>query len=512
MGRFELPTPCSQSRCASQTALHPGPHHSSPAPRPGGAEIGNEPTGLDRPEWSARPFGSLYTLGSVKSTVEALEGNKVKVVVEVEEGEFEKDLDAAFRRLAREVRLPGFRPGKAPRKVLEARIGQSHAREEAFRQALPVYYAEAVNEHEVDVIAPPAIDITNGRDEGSVTFDAVVEIRPSVTVEGYSGLRVEVPSLAVTEEQIDASVDRMRGRFGELVTVERPAATGDRAVIDIEAIHEGESVPGLTASEYVYEVGSGAVVAEIDEHLLGASAGDELTFTAEHPDEDEGEPLEFTITVKEIQENVLPEPTDAWVKDNSEFETLDELRDNFRSNMATVRINQAQAVRRAKLAEGLANLVDDELVPEAMVDLEVDNRAQEMAMRLNAQGIDLNMFLQLTGQSQADVLEGLKGDARSAAKYDLALRAIAEAERLEVTEHDIDHEFEHIASHVDRTPEQVRAEFEQNGRMSALRADLAKTKALELVSQRADLVDEDGQPVSPDALELPTEHESGEDD
>jgi len=447
----------------------------------------------------------------VKSSVETLEGNKVKVVVQVEEAEFEKDLDAAFRRLAREVRLPGFRPGKAPRKVLEARIGQTYARQEAFREALPGYYTEAVKEHEVDVIAPPEIDITDGQESGGVSFDAVVEVRPSISVEGYANLEIEVPSVAVGEDLIDGAIDRMRAKFGELADVERPAAAGDRAVIDIEATHEGDVVPGLTASDYVYEVGSGAVVAEIDEHLTGASAGDELTFSAEHPDEDEDEPLHFTIRLHTVQEMVLPEATDAWAADNSEFETLAELRESFRTNMTTVRVNQARAARRAKLAEALANLVDDELVPEAMVDNEVEARAQDMALRLNAQGIDFNTFLQITGQSQTDVLEGLRADARGSAKFDLALRAIAQAEGLEVTDHDLDHELEHIAGHLEKSPEEVRADFEQAGRIPALRADLLKNKALDWVAERATVVDEDGRPVSPDELELPTQDDSGED-
>ena len=444
--------------------------------------------------------------------MEALEGNKVKVVVEVEEAEFEKDLDAAFKRLAKEVRLPGFRPGKAPRKVLEARIGQAHARDEAFRQALPVYYTEAVKEHEVDVIAPPEIDITDGMKAGPVIFDAVVEVRPSITVEGYTGLQVELPPITVGEDLVEGALDRMRSKFGELQTVERPAETGDRAVIDIEAIHEGEPVPGLTADDYLYEIGSGAVVAEIDEQLLGASAGDVLEFETDHPDDDEAEPLEFSITVKAIQETVLPEATDTWVADNSEFETLEQLRDNFRQSMLTVRVNQANTARRARLAEALAGLVEDALVPEAMVDNEVENRAQDMAKRLSAQGIDFPTFLQLTGQSQQEVLEGLRGDALAAAKFDLALRAIAEAEDLEITDEDVEHELAHIAGHLERSAEDVRAEFVQAGRLPALRSDLLKNKALEWVSERANLVDEDGQPVSPDALELPTQDEAGEDD
>ncbi len=443
----------------------------------------------------------------MKSTVEALEGNKVKVVVEVEEAEFERDLDAAFKRLAQEVRLPGFRPGKAPRKVLEARIGQSYARDEAFREALPNYYTEAVKEHEVDVIAPPEIDITDGHESGPVSFDAVVEIRPSIEIAGYDGLEVELQSLTVEESDIDESVDRLRSRFSELETVDRPAAEGDRVVIDIETMHEGEPVPGMTAEGYVYEVGAGTVVAELDEHLTGAEAGNSVEFTADHPDEDEEEPLSFIIRVGEVQENVLPEPTDDWVADNSEFETLDELREDFRTNMTEARLNQARAMRQSRVADALAELVEDDLVPDAMVDLETENRVQDMALRLQAQGIDFQTFLQMTGQSQEDLLDGMRDQARSSAKVDLALRAIAEAESLEVTEDDLEEQFAEVASQIDRPADDIRADFAEAGRMPALRSDLLKSKALDWVIERANLVDEDGHPIDPDALQLPTEDE-----
>ncbi len=444
--------------------------------------------------------------------MEALEGNKVKVVVDIDEAEFEKDLDAAFKRLAKEVRLPGFRPGKAPRKVLEARIGQSYARDEAFREALPVYYIEAVKEHAVDVIAPPEIDITNGQDTGPVSFDAVVEVRPSITIEGYSGLDIELPPVTVDSDAIDEAVDRLRSKFSELEPVDRPGAEGDRARIDIEAVHEGEPVPGLTADDYVYEIGSGAVVAEIDEALIGASAGDELHFTAEHPDEDEDEPLEFSITVREIQETVLPEPTDEWVAANSEFETLAELRADFEQKMLVSRINQARNVRQQKIAEALAALVDDELVPEAMIDGEVERRAQDMAMRLQAQGIDFGTFLQITGQSQEGFMAELRAGADTGAKVDLALRAVAEDEGLTVDDAEIDHELGQMAEQIGRTLDDIRTDFAEAGRLPALRADLLKNKAMDLVVERANLVDEDGTHVSANALELPTPEESDDDD
>ncbi|MCP3991796.1 MAG: trigger factor [Actinomycetia bacterium] len=448
----------------------------------------------------------------MKSTVEALEGNKVKVVVEVEESEFERDLDAAFKRLAKEVRLPGFRPGKAPRKVLEARIGQSYARDEAFREALPNYYTEAVKEHEVDVIAPPEIDITDGHEDGPVSFDAVVEIRPSISVDSYQALEIEIPAIYVSETEIDEAIDRIRSRLGELKTVDRAGAGGDRAVINIETTHGGESVPGFTTEGYVYEIGSGAAgVVELDDHLTGASAGDSVDFSADHPDEDEEEPLEFSVEVQEIQEMVLPEATDEWVTENSEFETLEEMRADYRTNMETAKVNQAMAARRNGVAEKLAELVDDELVPSAMIDMEVENRAQDMAMRLQAQGVDFESFMQMTGQTQEDLLVELRGQAETTSKLDLALRAIAEAESIEVTDADITDQLSEVAEQIDRPLDEIQSEFVDAGRMPALRSDLLKGKALDWVTDRAKLVDEDGQQVSPDALQLPTQDEtSGE--
>ena len=442
----------------------------------------------------------------MKSTVETLEGNKVKLVVELDEAEFEKDLDAAFRRLAKEVRLPGFRPGKAPRKVLEARIGQEYARGEAFREALPTYYSAAVREHDVDVIAPPEIDITSGEESGAVAFDAVVEIRPMVEVADYDALEIEVPRLEVTEEDVDEAIDRLRKQHSELKTVERAAEVGDQVVIDIAATHEGEAVPGMTTDGYNYEVGSGATgIDEIDETLAGASAGDELEFTAAHPDEEEEEPLHFAITVVEVQETVLPEPTDEWVSDNSEFESLEEMRADYRSKMERSRIMQAQAARRNKLAELVSEMVDDDAVPEAMVEGEVESRIQDMAMRLQAQGVDFDQYMQFTGQDRESVLGEVRTQAAVAAKLDLALRAIAVQESIGVDEDELDTELETVAERFDRTVEQVREELSEAGQLSAVRSDLLKTKTLDWLTERVKLVDEDGQPVSADALEMPDE-------
>ena len=209
----------------------------------------------------------------MKSTLEPVEGNKVKLSVEVPADEFEKEVDAAFRRIAREVRIPGFRPGKAPRRLLEARLGTDAARSDALQHALPEYYSEAVLEHEVDVIAPPEIDITSGEESGDVAFDAVVEVRPQINLGGYDSLRITLDNPEATEEEVAERIDRLRENFSELQTVDRPAIDGDNVSIDIAGTQAGEPQAGLTTEDYLYEVGSGTVVPSSTRTCEGPSRG-----------------------------------------------------------------------------------------------------------------------------------------------------------------------------------------------------------------------------------------------
>jgi trigger factor len=448
----------------------------------------------------------------MKATVETLEGNKVKVSVEVDETEFESEVDDAFRRIAREVRIPGFRPGKAPRRILEAQLGSGFAREEALRHALPDYYARAVRDHDVDVIAPPEIDITGGQDDGPVVFDAVVEIRPEVSIDGHRDLTVTIPSPLVADDEVDAQVDRLRQNFAELKTVERPAQDGDNVTIDIAGWEDDEPVSGLTADDYLYEVGAGAVVEEIDDQLRGAKVGDILEFDAQHPDPDSEAQLRLRILVKEIKEKVLPEVDDGWANEASEFETVDELREDLRQRAATTRVVMAQMGLRNAAAQEAGELVDPDAVPEAMVSAEMEHRLQDMAMRLEAQGVDFEGYLAATGQDQEAVVAELRDAAVLATRADLALRAVAEAESLEVTDEDLAEELEKLAQRVEQTPAEVRLALEEGGQLPAVRSDLKKRKALDWLVEHVGIVDEDGVPVDRADLEVPETDESDEGD
>jgi len=438
----------------------------------------------------------------MKSTVETLDDNRVKLSVEVDEETFDIAVDAAFKRIAKEVRMPGFRPGKAPRRLLEAQFGSAVGREEALREAMPEYYAQAVIEHDVDVVAPPEIEITGGQEDGPVQFDAVVEIRPSVSAAGYDGLRVEIPNPVASDEEIDEQIDNLRRNFAELSVVERPAADDDHVTIDIEATHGDEPVPGLTTTDYDYLLGSGAVVPEIDENLRGASAGDEVEFSADHPDPEEEEPLQFSITVKEVKEAVLPDLDDEFAKANSEFETVEDLRADMADRMNTMRIQQANMAVQQNTAEALAALVTDE-IPESMIENEINARIQDLVQRLQQQGMDVGAYLEAVGQTAETLAAEFREPAEQAVKVDLALRSVADLQGLVPDDDRIDEVIAEMAGPSGQDPDELKARLAEVGQISALRADLAKQAAMEWLTDNVELVDEDGEAIDREALEFP---------
>lgn len=438
----------------------------------------------------------------MKSTVETLDDNRVKLSVEVDEETFDVAVDAAFKRIAKEVRMPGFRPGKAPRRLLEAQFGSAVGREEALREAMPEYFAQAVIEHDVDVVAPPEIEITGGQEAGPVQFDAVVEIRPSVSAAGYDGLRVEIPNPVASAEEIDEQIDNLRRNFAELSVVERAAADEDHVTIDIEATHGDEPVPGLTTTDYDYLLGSGAVVPEIDENLRGASAGDEVEFSADHPDPEEEEPLQFSIAVKEVKEAVLPDLDDEFAKANSEFETVEDLRADMADRMNTMRIQQANMAVQQNTAEALAALVTDE-IPESMIENEINARIQDLVQRLQQQGMDVGAYLDAVGQTAETLAAEFREPAEQAVKVDLALRSVADLQGLVPDDDRIDEVIAEMAGPSGQDPDELKARLAEVGQISALRADLAKQAAMEWLTDNVELVDEDGEAIDREALEFP---------
>jgi trigger factor len=443
--------------------------------------------------------------------VEALEGNKVKVTVQISEAEFEKDLDVAFKRLAKEVRLPGFRAGKAPRKVLEARIGSEYARGDAFENSLPRYYSEAVRDHEVDVIAPPDIDITDGETEGAVTFDAVVEVRPQVSIAGYDSLEVEVEAPDVDEAELDEAQERFLKAHGELVDADRPAENGDTIIMNIKAEVGDEAVPGLTADDYSYTLGSGSIVPELDDELVAAEPDDEFDFAANHPDPDEEESLRFSIKINKVQRVELPEPTEEFMQQNSEFDTIEEYRADYVERTTASRIERAAADRRNAVAQSAGELVSEDSITAPLIDLEVENRIEDMAMRMQQQGMQLEQFIQMTGQTNEQFVEGVRATAGDGAKIDLALRAVAVAEGLECTDEELTDEVETASEALSQPADEIRKRYAEAGMLPNIRADISKRKALDFLVEKATVKDSDGNVIAPERFELP-ESEDAESD
>ena len=434
----------------------------------------------------------------MKSSVEALEGNKVKLYVEVEEAEFDHDIDRAFKLIAKEVNLPGFRAGKAPRKVLEARIGIGAAREQALRDAVPQYLAKAVREHDVDLIATPEVEITDGTESGPVEFDATCEIRPTITVEGYGDLDIELPSLDVTDDDLAEAHQAELKRTASLVDADRPAQEGDFLTIDLAATRDGEELLGLNTEDFSYELGQGWVTEDFDEHLTGASVGDEIAFTSTPKGLEEE--ADFVVTVTAVQTSVAPELTDEWVSDNiGEFDTVEEWNESLRETQAEHKLHEArQSVVRA-IKEALPALVDVEL-PEAMVDAELNQRVQGTVDQFQAQGIDLGQWLAATGQGPDDFIESMRGASIEAVKVDLALRAVADAESIEVEPEDFEREYARMAMQYGQKARDIRKAYEDNEAVPELAAQIRKSKAFDWLLHNVDFVDPDGAPIDRDTL------------
>jgi trigger factor len=423
----------------------------------------------------------------------------MRLSIEVDKTEVDQALDATVRRLARQIRVPGFRPGKVPRRVLEARLGGAGAlRQQAISDALPDLYAKAVVDTELDPIAPPEIDITSGDGDGPVTFDAVVEVRPKISVPGYGGLVVTVPSPEVTDEDIDRQVDRLREQTGELSEVSRPARDGDYLSIDLHGSRPaGDDVH---VDDYLYELGSGSDVPGLDDQLRGAKPGDILQFSAP----DAGSPsgladASFRVLVKEVKEKALPEATDEWAAEASEFSTLEELRADLRTRLTGLKVLQAQLALRERAVEALIALVEDE-PPEVLVDAEVRERLHDLGHRLEGRHMTFEQFLQASGRDEATLLADLRGEAARAVQLDLALRALADAEGLEVAEEELDTTLAEMAQQAGTTAAELRSRLERAGRLPAVRSDRRKAKALAWLLDNVELVDEEGDPVSRDAL------------
>ena len=448
----------------------------------------------------------------MRATAAPVEANRVRLSVEVDEAEIDEAVDTTAKRLTSEMRVPGFRPGHVPRPVLEARLGGASAlRQQAISDALPDLYARAVSDTELDPIAAPEIDVTSGEEKGPLTFDVVVEVRPTVSLPGYQGLAVTIPAIQVTEAEVDAQVDRLREQSGELSAVARPARDHDHVTIDLHGA--GARGDDLDVEDYLYEVGSGSDIPALDDELRGAKPGDILQFTSPTGTVPGGTeaaqgagaaalvPTTFRVLVKEVKEKILPEPTDAWASEASEFDTIGELRADLRHRLEQVKVLQAQMALRDRALDALIGLVVEE-PPETLVGEETQERLHDLGHRLEARRMTLEQFLQASGRAQEDLVNEIRAEAVRDVRADLALRALADAEGIEVTDDELDSAVAEIAEQARSETAEVRRRLDSSGRLAAVRSGRRKAKALSWLLEHVELVDEDGNPVSRDDLQM----------
>ena len=444
----------------------------------------------------------------VASSVDQLEDNKVKITVEVDESDVDEAIDAAFKKISKDVSLPGFRPGRVPRKVLEAKFGQEYARSEALNELIGQNYRNAVIAHEVDAIAQPEVNITEGEESGPLCFEAVVATRPSVSLEGYNELTITLPPLEATKEEIDSQIDNLREQAAEREEVDRPAIMADFVTMDLSGSQDGEPEESLTADDFTYEIGSGFIVDSINENLLGTKVGEIVEFEGDHPNE-EGSVLSFRALIKKIEEKKLPELTDEFVAEMTEFETVDLLTEDTENRITESKRIQASNLLIEQIGSELAELVSED-PPETLINDQVQQQLQEMAMRMAQQGMQFEQFLEATGQDIEALAENMKEPAARVVKIDLALRAVAAAQNILVEQSDIDKEISQMAEYYNQEETQLLEIFQENGQMLTLKADLMKQKAMKYLEENVEIVDPDGNPIEREAFLLPENQDKEE--
>ncbi|MFC9766010.1 trigger factor [Rhodococcus jostii] len=436
----------------------------------------------------------------MKSTVEQLSPTRVRINVEVPFEELKPDFDKAYKALAQQIRLPGFRPGKAPAKLLEARVGRGAVLEQVVNDALPSRYSEAVTSASVKAIGQPEIEITKIEDGELLEFTAEVDVRPEITLPDYSELSVTVDPIEITDEAVEEQLLSLRQRFGTLTGVERAVEDGDFISIDLSATVDGEAVPEATASGLSHEVGSGQLIEGLDEAVVGVKAGESKEFTSTLVAGDHaGKEAVVTVTVGTVKERELPAEDDEFAQLASEFDTLDELKADLRERVGRVRKVEQAGQIRDKVLETLLETVEVPL-PEAVVKAEVDAALHDAVHGLDHDEEALNKLLEEQGTSREEFDKDATESAERSVKTQLLLDAIADASDVTVGQDELTERILFQAQRYGMAPEQFIQQIQQAGQLGAVLADVRRGKALAGVVEQATVTDTSGAAV--DTAEL----------
>ena len=428
----------------------------------------------------------------METTLKELPNSRVEVQVEVPAADVEKATSRAARAMAKEMRMPGFRAGKAPPSLVIQRLGFGAVLQEAIREALPEWYERALLDADVSPIGDPNIEMVSApENEGEpLAFKFEVGVRPAAKLGEYKGLEVGKEEKEVPDEIVDTEVERIREGFARLERVDRAAAEGDSLLIDFEGFVDGSAFQGGAAEDHLLVLGSGQFIPGFEDQLVGAKAGEErdvkVTFPKEYEQAEHlaGKDAVFKVKVKEVREKILPELDDDFASDASEFDTLEELRENIREKVGEALGSRAEEDFRVAAIDAAVDEATVD-VPEELATARAAERWERMERQLAGRGMDPNAFLQMQGKTRDELIEETKPDAEKELKREAVVTAIADAEGIEVSEEEMVEALEHSAEHERTSPEKLLERLRSNGRDAYVREDLRARKAIELVADSA---------------------------
>jgi trigger factor len=431
----------------------------------------------------------------VKSAVETLNPTRVKLTVEVPFEELKPSVDAAYKRIAQQISIPGFRRGKVPAMVIDQRIGREAVLNEAVSEALPKLFTQALQDNELVPLGQPEVDLGDVSEGADLNFTAELDVKPTIELPGYSEVAVEVEALSVGDDAVDEQVEALRERFGSLAPVERAAADGDFVTMDLSATDDGQTIEEAQATGMSYQIGRGSLLEGLDEALAGMSAGEEKTFASTLVGgEFANRSVDVTVKVTAVKEQELPDLDDDFAQQASEFDTIEELRADVRDRLTRgARIEQASAARDAVL-EKLLSLVEIPL-PDAAVAEELQARRDSLAEQLSQAGMTEADYMESVGESEADFGTELEQRVREAMAAQFLLDEIATAESVDVSEEDLSQHLIRRAQQSGVTPEQYVQHVMEHNHVPELVAEIRRGKALAQVVESAAVTDSSGERV-----------------
>ncbi|SDK89507.1 trigger factor [Nonomuraea jiangxiensis] len=436
----------------------------------------------------------------MKTAVEELSPTRVKLTVEVPFDELRPSMDAAYKKVAQQVRVPGFRPGKVPARIIEQRFGRAVVLEETLNDAVPKLYGQAVDEVDVFPVSQPDIEVTKIDDGEQIEFTAEVDIRPNFEVPDYAGTEVTVDSATVSDEDVDAQLDGLRQRFATLTVVDRAAATGDFVVMDLRAEIDGANIEEQQANEVSYEVGAGSVLQGLDDALEGMSAGEEKSFKTELVGgENAGEEADVIINVKSVKEKVLPELDDEFAQLASEFDTLDELKASIRETARRNKLIDQVVQAREKALDALLDKIEIPL-PESALKAEIDARKHNLDHQVAESGLSRDAFFRLYQTTEEERFAEFENNSAKALKVGFVLDKIVKAEELGVSEQELTNFVVRRAMEMGVQPNELAKHLADNDQLTLAMVEIVRDKAKSVIGDAAKVVDTEGAEVDLKAI------------